>query len=127
MGVVLKQYQVDDIQNLPGKKHGICRGRAGEPATADWSRFRHISCQCRFSRQDNRFSRPGGDFPLRQQISHLLRQAWTRNTKRSAIGSSYFSEYSCTESVSIRDREAYQIFIPSSCTKKMTWSASKIF
>ncbi|KAK8691678.1 hypothetical protein V6N13_075178 [Hibiscus sabdariffa] len=43
-------------------------------------------------------------FPPGHQISHLPRslprQAWTRNTKWSAIGSAYFSEYACTKSVS---------------------------
>ncbi|KAK8986833.1 hypothetical protein V6N11_037759 [Hibiscus sabdariffa] len=69
--------------------------------------------------------------PPGQQISHLPRslprQAWTRNTKWSAIGSSYFSEYFCTESVSISCRENCQSCISSPCARKMTWSTSNSF
>ncbi|KAK8600514.1 hypothetical protein V6N12_050367 [Hibiscus sabdariffa] len=77
-----------------GSNYGIGRGRVGEPAMADLSKIRHISCQPRFSRRGRRFSaKPRQQIvPPGQQISHLPRslprQAWTRNTKWSAIGSS---------------------------------------
>ncbi|KAL4385830.1 hypothetical protein GQ457_15G019190 [Hibiscus cannabinus] len=35
--------------------YGICRGRVGEPVTADLSRIMHISCQPRFSHRGRRF------------------------------------------------------------------------
>ncbi|KAK8686147.1 hypothetical protein V6N13_125174 [Hibiscus sabdariffa] len=39
-----------------GSNYGIGRGRVGEPAMADLSKIRHISCQPRFSRRGRRFS-----------------------------------------------------------------------
>ncbi|KAK9027818.1 hypothetical protein V6N11_067640 [Hibiscus sabdariffa] len=38
-----------------GSNYGIGRGRVGEPAMAELSRIRHISCQPRFSRRGRRF------------------------------------------------------------------------
>ncbi|KAK9000898.1 hypothetical protein V6N11_081379 [Hibiscus sabdariffa] len=102
MRAVLKQFQVDGNQNLPEKKHGICRGRVGEPAMAALSRIKHISCQCRFSRRGRRF------------YARVAKQSPTKIPAKA-------------ESASIRDWEAYQILNPSPFTKKMTWSARKIF
>ncbi|KAK9044677.1 hypothetical protein V6N11_058571 [Hibiscus sabdariffa] len=91
LGAVLKQFQVNDMQNLPGQiwvEPGIF------PVSAD-------------------FPAEEGDFPPRQQFSHLSislpRQDWTRNTKWSAIGSPYFSEYSYTKIASIRGREDHHV------------------
>ncbi|KAK8676003.1 hypothetical protein V6N13_034058 [Hibiscus sabdariffa] len=53
LGAVLKQFQVDDIQNPP--------------------RIRHISSQCRFSRRGQRFPAQAEDFPP-SQGSKLSRQ-----------------------------------------------------
>ncbi|KAL4368919.1 hypothetical protein GQ457_05G023590 [Hibiscus cannabinus] len=43
------------FRTCQGSNYGICRGRVGEPITADLSRIMHISCQPRFSRRGRRF------------------------------------------------------------------------
>ncbi|KAK9029003.1 hypothetical protein V6N11_026133 [Hibiscus sabdariffa] len=61
------------FRTCQGSNYGICRGRVGEPATADLSRIRHISCQCRFSRRGRRFPAKAEDFTP-SQGSKLSRQ-----------------------------------------------------
>ncbi|KAK8975631.1 hypothetical protein V6N11_005007 [Hibiscus sabdariffa] len=56
-----------------GSNYGIGRGRVGEPAMADLSRIRHISCKPRFSRRGRRFPAQAEDFPP-SQGSKLSRQ-----------------------------------------------------
>ncbi|KAK8554263.1 hypothetical protein V6N12_031229 [Hibiscus sabdariffa] len=84
LGAVLKQFQVDDIQNPPGQQlwhrlgqiwQAIFRQHRGQEIScmADLSRIRHISCQPRFTCPSRRFPAQAEDF-LPSQGSKLSRQ-----------------------------------------------------
>ncbi|KAK8597273.1 hypothetical protein V6N13_001911 [Hibiscus sabdariffa] len=57
-----------------GSNYGIGRGRVGEPAMADLSRIRHISCQPRFTCPGRRFSADtaGRRFPAMADLSKIM-------------------------------------------------------
>ncbi|KAK8571029.1 hypothetical protein V6N13_094126 [Hibiscus sabdariffa] len=56
-----------------GSNYGIGRGRVGEPAMAELSRIRHISCQPRFTCPGQRFpaDTAGRRFPAMADLSKI--------------------------------------------------------
>ncbi|KAK8562797.1 hypothetical protein V6N12_010867 [Hibiscus sabdariffa] len=56
-----------------GSNYGISRGRVGEPAMAELSRIRHISCQPRFTCPGRRFpaDTAGRRFPAMADLSRI--------------------------------------------------------